>query len=462
MMYPADIGPYSLQWLVDEGGGGSVYVALDRRLGRQVAIKLVAMPPGRRAREIVVAEAHILARLDHRNIVQIYDVVETRDHLALVMEYVPGIDLGTLAEEVDLEWSVSLHVGVELAGALAACHETGVVHRDLKPANVLLDYRGRVKLADFGIALLQERNTGGDSTLENAVPGSYLAMSPEHAAGTRLDARSDLYGLGLILHRLLAGSHPFGGAANELALLQQLVNSDPPPLVERRLDAPADLLMLVDELLSRDPRERPRSALVVRQRLLALQRELPSSERDSLQSLVAAHDRQRQSPDGPLEVPDNLASGARSHLQTARDWNPRSGRTGGWRGRFAPAALFCAMGLLGWLLFPLFAPGDRSVAIARPLVLGGQLSGAGVDARQLEQMLHSAVQRQRGVQVDHGKPSSDRLHAEVNCNAYLCGLLLRSERDGEFLSAYATLLPEAPLPAWQGQVRRGVASLYGE
>ena len=129
-----------------------MYVAHDQRLNRRVALKLIAVPDEREARGKVIDEARLLAAINHRFIVQIFDVVEVRSHIVLVMEYVPGVDLEQLIEEASLDLLAISQLGMDVCAALAAAHQSRIVHRDLKPANVLIDRAGRIKLTDFGIA----------------------------------------------------------------------------------------------------------------------------------------------------------------------------------------------------------------------------------------------------------------------------------------------------------------------
>ena len=151
-MRRTEIGPYRLLCPVKEGGGGTVYAATDLRLNRRVALKIISVPRDRNARDRVIAEARSLAAVNHRSIVQIFDIVEVKSHIVLVMEYVPGNDLEELLGQREIDLVSALYLALDICAALAAAHEAGLVHRDLKPANVLLDPRGRTKLTDFGIA----------------------------------------------------------------------------------------------------------------------------------------------------------------------------------------------------------------------------------------------------------------------------------------------------------------------
>jgi len=242
---------YDIISLISEGGMGSVFKAKQKRLNRIVAIKV--LPLGYSTHEEFALrfqrEAEIMARLDHPNIVKIYDFgTIPNGNLYMVMEFIDGSDLSKI---VDREHPVSkiLEIGLKTADALQHMHEFGILHRDIKPANILLSPCGEVKLTDFGISKSMYSNKNDPQvTLTGIVMGSYDYMAPEHRIGQE-DERSDLYSLGVTLYELFTGSVPCG--------VYQTICDGERPRIDR----------LLIQLLERDPNSRPKSAEELRRRL---------------------------------------------------------------------------------------------------------------------------------------------------------------------------------------------------
>jgi serine/threonine-protein kinase len=264
-------GRYRLLERLGRGGFGVVWRAEDAVLEREVAVKTLALAaPDETALARFEREARALARLDHPNVVAVFDSGFDGGTAYMVMQLVSGPSLATvLAEEGPLPIDRELDYGAQAAAGLAAAHAAGLVHRDVSPANLLLDRGDVVKLVDFGIARLVE----GSMTLTAtgtvfATPG-YVA--PEQAEGRPADARSDLYALGCVLYALLTGDPPFL-AEHPLGVIQQHLTQPPLPLPARRADVPAELDRLVRALLAKDPRDRPGDAGEVARRLEAVRR----------------------------------------------------------------------------------------------------------------------------------------------------------------------------------------------
>lgn len=192
------IGPYEVEDALASGGMGVVYRARDRRLGRTVAIKL--LPFGDRTQS-ALAEARAVSSLNHPNIVTLHDVVEFRGSIALVMELVEGRTLAEVLARGPLPVDVAIRYATAVAAAVAAAHAAGLLHRDLKPGNVMVRGDEVVKVLDFGIA-----QTTTDASTASAPAGTRRYMSPEQAAGSPLDVRSDIYAFGMVLRDMLAGS----------------------------------------------------------------------------------------------------------------------------------------------------------------------------------------------------------------------------------------------------------------
>jgi serine/threonine-protein kinase len=238
---------------------GVVYLARDVRLDRPVAIKL--LPPDLAAhdtlRERFVREARTAARLSHPHIVPIHSVDEVRGYVFYVMSYVDG---ETLAERVanrgPLPPREASRVLREVASALAAAHAHGVVHRDVKPGNILLERAtGRAMVTDFGIA----RMAGGGETAAGELLGTPEYMSPEQAAGDSVDARSDLYSLGVVAYYLVSGQLPFTAPTIQAVLAKQLTQV-PPLVASVAAGIPRSLADVIDTCLTKDPSRRFQSA----------------------------------------------------------------------------------------------------------------------------------------------------------------------------------------------------------
>lgn len=263
------LGAYRVEGRLGQGGMGEVFVGYDDRLDRRVALKRVRHDgrSGPQQRERFRREARAAARLSHPAIVQVYDLLEDGGGDCLVLELVPGETLRErLNRQGPLPAATAARLGAEIAAGLAAAHEAGIVHRDLKAENVVVTPAGHAKILDFGLAKLAEiPGTAGDSgtlTADGTLLGSPHAMSPEQASGGEVDARSDLFSLGVLLYEMLTGRSPFLGA-HALDTLKRVLTVHPPPPSGLRPEVPPALDSLVQELLTKDPARRPRSAHAV-------------------------------------------------------------------------------------------------------------------------------------------------------------------------------------------------------
>jgi hypothetical protein len=248
------MGRYRLGRRLGAGGFGAVHEAVDERLNRWVAVKVLhaeGAAPERVRREAVAA-----ARLDHPGIVAVFDAGEEDGARYLVSELVEGRTLAQLEQAGELSDRDVLRIGLALTDALEHAHERGVVHRDVKPQNVLVpnrhkSWRGAAKLADFGVAML----AGDDPlTMTGDVVGTLAYMAPEQAAGRRVDARADLYAVALVLYEALAGGNPMRGA--NPADTARRVGGPVPPLQRQRKDLPPALCAAIDRALRTSPAER--------------------------------------------------------------------------------------------------------------------------------------------------------------------------------------------------------------
>jgi len=278
---------YRIVALLGKGGMGQVYRADDVRLGQAVALKFVSASPDPRLWERLKAEVLVGRQVSHPNVCRLYDLDEAEGHTFLAMEYVDGEDLGSLLSRIGrLPPDKVVALARDLCAGLAALHERGVIHRDLKPANIMIDGRGRARITDFGLAVTQEATRGGEG-----FAGTPCYMSPEQLSGKRLDTRSDLYSLGLILFEMFTGERFYQSRSIRELLREHEVSKS------ARLSSSATLLppaaaSLIADCLEQAPEDRPTSAR-------ALLRELPGG--DALEAAVAA---------GETPSPDQVAAAA--------------------------------------------------------------------------------------------------------------------------------------------------------
>ncbi|WP_173390814.1 serine/threonine protein kinase [Actinomadura litoris] len=265
-------GRYLLEECIGRGAMGEVWRALDRRLNRPVAVKILpASQRGVAARvDRFRQEAQIAAGLQHPGITVVHDVGEHKGLLYFVMEYLKGEDLAKVIREVPSGLPIErvVHFGVQLTDALETAHRHGVVHRDIKPANIMVTVFDRVKICDFGVARIVEQIGGETGTVGVGTP---LYTAPEQFGG-RAGASADLYSLGCVLYEALTGCAPFQGSPTEL--MRKHTHEAPPPVASLRSDVPAELGALVMSLLEKDAGKRPPDASSVRQRLRAIRRML--------------------------------------------------------------------------------------------------------------------------------------------------------------------------------------------
>ena len=261
----ATISHYHVLERIGQGGMGTVYRARDTRLGRDVAIKVINAEIASDADRIerFHREATIVAALNHPGVVVIHDTGQEHGTSYLVTEFVEGVSLRTLLQDDGaLGYRRVVDIGAQIADALGAAHARGILHRDVKPENVMITREGRVKLLDFGLAKSPAVNAGHDVTRTGfrteagVVMGTVAYMSPEQVRGEALDARSDIFSMGIVLHEMLSGARPFEGATTA-DVMSAVLRADPPPLAE---SIPASLRMIVQRCLNSQPTERFQSA----------------------------------------------------------------------------------------------------------------------------------------------------------------------------------------------------------
>ncbi len=254
----ARVGPYEVVGEIGRGGMGVVYEGRDPRLERRVALKVLppwlAGDPGARAR--LVAEARAASAIDHPNLATLYDVVELDDgSLCLVLAHYEGETLKERLDRGPMPVAEAVDAVRQAARGLAAVHRRGIVHRDVKPANVFRTTSGRVVVLDFGIAKVR----GADPTAGGVRPGTVAYMAPEQADGGAVDARTDVWALGVVLYEAITGQNPFRRDADG-ATLDAIRRHRPPPLEGLRRDVPRPVARAVRRALSADPHRRPADA----------------------------------------------------------------------------------------------------------------------------------------------------------------------------------------------------------
>ncbi|MHA6507972.1 protein kinase domain-containing protein [Tessaracoccus sp. Y1736] len=268
---------YRLSRLIASGGMGEVWQAHDAVLDREVAVKLLsAGESDPSALERFRREAVAMAALQHPNTVLVLDIGTHHRWTYIVMELLPGPTLAQLvASRGPLPDEEVAALGAQVAAGLEAAHRAGIVHRDIKPGNLMLSASGTLKVVDFGVARLSQAAASA-LTATNTIVGSALYLSPEQAAGSPADERSDLYALGCVLMTLATGRPPFE-SEHPIGALHQHVRVDPPLLRTRRPGASAALEALIAELLAKDPDDRPASAAEVAGRLKNIEMSLPGA-----------------------------------------------------------------------------------------------------------------------------------------------------------------------------------------
>jgi TolB-like protein/Tfp pilus assembly protein PilF len=275
------LGSYEIISSLGAGGMGEVYRARDQRLGRDVALKVlppdVTGEPGRLER--FDREARAIAALNHPHIITIYSTEEANGTRFLTMELVDGCTVGDLVVSSGMAIPKFLDIAIPLADALAAAHQKQITHRDLKPGNVMVSNDGRVKVLDFGLARVGDTDAGAQTLIATRAPithqgmivGTMPYMSPEQVEGLPIDARTDLFSLGVIFHEMLSGERPFKGSSSP-ALMSAILRDAPPSLSQQRTDIPEALDRLVGRLLEKRPEDRIQTARDVFNELRQIQK----------------------------------------------------------------------------------------------------------------------------------------------------------------------------------------------
>jgi len=279
------IGHYKISKRIGTGGMGDVYLATDMTAGRKAALKLLPMRFTADAERLkrFQQEAHAVVGLNHPNILTIYEIGEDHSTHYIASELIEGETLRQRLMRGRIEVGEAVDIAIQVASALAAAHETGIVHRDIKPENIMLRPDGYVKVLDFGIAKLAEQEVPVTLAEEEAVllvethlgsiMGTVRYMSPEQARGAQVDKRTDVWSLGVVLYEMVTGHAPFAGDTPG-ETMSSILEKEPPPLTNYLAHAPAELQQIISKTLRKEREERYQSAHELLEALQSLRRSM--------------------------------------------------------------------------------------------------------------------------------------------------------------------------------------------
>lgn len=281
------IAHYKITAKLGEGGMGEVFLATDTKLDRQVALKFLpaSLQSDPESRERLLREARAASKLNHKNILTIYAVESAEGRDFIVMEYVDGKSLKELIdarEQIPLDQI--LRIGLQVCDGLSAAHEHGIVHRDIKPANILLTAKGQAKITDFGLATWRG---AVQLTKEGTTVGTAAYMSPEQIQGKKVDPRSDLFSLGVMLYEMIANRRPFAGD-HDAAITYAIMNDVPEPLARFKSNVHPALEQVVARALEKDPSTRYQTATDMLAELKRIRREVEGSQPSMLSRTMTA------------------------------------------------------------------------------------------------------------------------------------------------------------------------------
>src|SRR5688500_7230294 len=265
-------GYYEIINQIGVGGMGEVYLARDKKLDREVAIKILneEFNEDQSHLQRFVSEAKAASALNHPNILTIYEFGEAEDARFIVSEYIEGKTLREIIRESKLTLPQILDISIQITGALSAAHKAHLVHRDIKPENIMIRPDGYVKVLDFGLAKLVEQKNKSILSLEEptvrqnltakgVIVGTVNYMSPEQAKGERVDERTDIFSLGVLVYEMLAGKPPFDGG-NAIETMGSILNKEPVPLSRLTPEVPHEVKRIINKALRKDREQRYQTA----------------------------------------------------------------------------------------------------------------------------------------------------------------------------------------------------------
>jgi serine/threonine protein kinase len=277
------VSHYRILGKLGGGGMGVVYEAEDTRLSRRVALKFipVEMVHDRKSLDRFVREARAASQLNHPGICTIHDIDDNEGHPFIVMEKLQGVSLKERMRGATMEIDEILDIGIQVADALAASHAKGIIHRDIKPANIFVAENGQTKILDFGLAKSLPDVGSSEAALEDSltavgvIPGTAVYMSPEQARCESLDARSDLFSLGVVLYEMATGKKPFA-TGNVITTLDAVLNQKPASPLSLNPSLPPDLEGILGRAMEKDRAHRYPNALAMKGDLQSLRKETES------------------------------------------------------------------------------------------------------------------------------------------------------------------------------------------
>ncbi len=275
-----NLSHYRIISKIGAGGMGEVYLAQDTKLDRKVAIKLLTEEFSRDPDKLkrFVQEARAASALNHPNILTVYEIGEADGKNYIATEYIGGKTLREhLSTKEPMPLKTILKIAIQVAEALAAAHQAGIIHRDIKPENIMIREDGYAKVLDFGLAKLAEPVAADIHTTPGMIMGTVRYMSPEQARGREVDTRTDIFSLGVVLYELLTCRQPFTGETNSHAIIE-ILEKEPPPLPEASLQIPPDLKMITMHALEKDADRRYQTAPILIGDLRALRKRLEFEE----------------------------------------------------------------------------------------------------------------------------------------------------------------------------------------
>ena len=275
------VSHYHIVGKLGGGGMGLVYDAEDTRLGRHVALKFIPddLVNDKKALDRFIREARAASQLNHPGICTIYDIEEMNGLPFIVMEKLEGQSLKERLRGEPMDVDEILDIGIQVADALAACHDKGIIHRDIKPANIFITNSGQVKILDFGLAKISPAYANNDGTgvedplsIAGDIFGTAVYMSPEQARGEELDPRTDLFSLGTVLYQMATGKKPFSGN-NTVTTLEAVLNRKPVPPLKLNPNLPPDLQGIIGRAMEKNRGNRYPTAQALKADLQALKRD---------------------------------------------------------------------------------------------------------------------------------------------------------------------------------------------
>jgi eukaryotic-like serine/threonine-protein kinase len=300
------IGLYKVLTRLGAGGMGEVYLAQDPRLDRKIALKLLPAYFTTEANRIhrFEQEARAASSLNHPNILTIYEIGQADGHHFIATEFINGVTLRERLAGTPMKLSEALEIALQVAAALTAAHAANIVHRDIKPENIMIRDDGYMKVLDFGLAKLTERSAAVDTeaatramvkTNPGVVMGTVAYMSPEQARGLSVDARTDIWSLGVVLYEMATGRVPFEGETATDVILS-VVEREPPPLAQYSREVPAELERIVNKALRKNRDERYQTVKDLSLDLKSLKQELEVARLDrSLEPFASGQDAAKKS-----------------------------------------------------------------------------------------------------------------------------------------------------------------------